>query len=41
MTAPANWSDCLRKCDALSANASDNVGVVGVQFLVNGTTAGS
>ena len=40
MTAPAAGAT-VSGTVALSANASDNVGVVGVQFLVNGTATGA
>ena len=40
MTAPAAGAT-LSGTVALTANASDNVGVVGVQFFVNGTAVGS
>ena len=40
MTAPAAGAT-VSGTVALSANASDNVGVVGVQFLVNGAATGT
>ena len=40
MTAPAGGTT-VSGTVALSANASDNVGVAGVQFLVNGTSTGA
>ena len=40
MTAPAAGAT-VSGTVALSANASDNVGVVGVQFLVNGAATGA
>ena len=40
MTAPAAGAT-VSGTVALSANASDNVGVVGVQFLVNGVATGA
>jgi len=41
MTAPGNGSTVTGTTVALSATASDNVGVVGVQFRLNGTNLGA
>ena len=41
MTAPANNAVLSGTTVTLSANASDNVGVAGVQFLLNGSNLGN
>ncbi|HEY7118821.1 MAG TPA: Ig-like domain-containing protein [Tepidisphaeraceae bacterium] len=41
MTAPADGATVSGTSTTVSANASDNVGVVGVQFLLNGSALGS
>jgi hypothetical protein len=40
MTAPANGTTVSGSAVTLSANASDNIGVVGVQFLLDGAAIG-